>query len=172
MAKTGRKNKYETHVKPFLDKVEKWCNTMTEQQIAKKLGVGYSTFFEYKREFPELAETIKKGRIDLVSDLRSTLIKRAKGFTFTETKTVKEYIEINKKMRDCLIANGYTDDEISQTHLIRSESTLKYALPDVAALNLALKNYDKDNWANDPQTLDIKKQELKLKEKQIENTIW
>ena len=44
--------------------------------------------------------------------------------------------------------------------------------PDVAALNLALKNYDPDNWANDPQMLKIREKELKLREKQVENNTW
>jgi len=39
---TGRKSKYETHVKPYLPEIEKWCNTMTEAQICKRLGVGKS----------------------------------------------------------------------------------------------------------------------------------
>ena len=37
---TGRKSKYETHVKPYLPEIEKWCSTMTEAQICKRLGVG------------------------------------------------------------------------------------------------------------------------------------
>ena len=35
---TGRKSKYETHVKPYLPEIEKWCNTMTEAQICLVLG--------------------------------------------------------------------------------------------------------------------------------------
>ena len=50
-----------------------------------------------------------------------------------------------------------------------TKTIIKQALPDVAALNLALKNYDKDNWSNDPAMLDIKKAELKLKQKAAEN---
>jgi hypothetical protein len=45
-------------------------------------------------------------------------------------------------------------------------------LPDVAALNLLLKNYDKDHWSNDPQMLELRKKELELKEKQIESNEW
>ena len=36
-------------------------------------------------------------------------------------------------------------------------------LPDVAAINLCLKNYDKENWSENPQNLELKKQELELK---------
>ena len=55
---------------------------------------------------------------------------------------------------------------------MKTEVAHKHAHPDVAALNLALKNYDKENWANDPQMLDIRKKELELRERQIENSEW
>lgn len=44
--------------------------------------------------------------------------------------------------------------------------------PDVASINLLLKNYDKENWSNDPQSLDLRRKELELREKQIENNSW
>lgn len=149
MTGRGRKSKYETHVKPFIPEIEKWVNTMTEQQICQRLGVGKTAFNRYKAEFPELENAIKKGRQDLVSDLHSSLIKRARGFTYEEKKVIEE--------------NGV---------IVRREITQKYYPPDVAALNLALKNYDKENWSNDPQMLEIRKKELKLREKQIENNDW
>ena len=36
----------------------------------------------------------------------------------------------------------------------------------LAALNLALKNYDKENWANDPQLLELKREELRIQKEQ------
>ena len=82
-------------------------------------------------------------------ELHSTLIKRAKGFQYEEKKIVKE--------------SGKP---------VREEIYTRTALPDVAALNLALKNYDQDNWANDPQALEVKREELKFKEKQFESKEW
>ena len=52
------------------------------------------------------------------------------------------------------------------------EITERVALPDVAAINLALKNYDKDEWSNDPALLDLKKQELELKKQLAEANNW
>ena len=149
MAKVGRKSKYETHVKPFFPEILEMCRTMTEQQIAEHLGVGYSTFMEYKKQFPELTEILKKGRQNLVAELRSALIKKAKGYEYTETETTSEYGEITKVV----------------------EKNKKYP-PDVAAINLLLKNYDKENWANDPQALEIRKKELELRERQVEANEW
>lgn len=145
----GRPNKYYTHVEPNLDKVEKMALTMSEKQIAQTLGVGITAFKEYKKAYPALNDALKKGRTNLVMELRSSLIKRANGFEYEERKTVEE-------------------DGV----LVREERTTKYYPPDVAALNLALKNYDADNWANDPQMLKIREKELKLREKQIENNSW
>ena len=54
----------------------------------------------------------------------------------------------------------------------RKEVTQKYAQPDVASINLLLKNYDRENWSNDPQALELKKKELELREKQVEANTW
>ena len=145
----GRPNKYETHVKPRLKEIEKFCTYMTEKQIAETLGVAYSSFCEYKNKYPELLESLKKGRETLVLELRSTLIRKAKGFNYSEKKIIRE--------------NGV---------VVREEEYQKASLPDVAALNLLLKNYDAGNWANDPALLELRKKELELRERQIENSEW
>lgn len=145
----GRPNKYFTHVQPRLEEIKKLCTTMTEKQIAQTLGVSYSCWCDYKNKYSELSDALKKGRESLVLELKSTLIRKAKGFSYSEKKTIKE--------------NGVT---------VREEIYEKASLPDVAALNLLLKNYDKDNWSNDPQMLRIREKELELKEKQIEENNW
>ena len=122
---------------------------MTEKQIAETLGVAYSSWNEYKLKYPELLESLKKGREALVLELRSTLIRKAKGFNYSEKKIIKE--------------NGI---------VVREEEYQKASLPDFAALNLLLKNYDCEHWSNDPAVLELRKKELELKEKQIENNEW
>lgn len=167
MAKRGRKGKYETDVKPHFAQIKEWLeNGATERQIAENLGIGYSTFNRYKGENEELRELIKKGRQSVVLKLRGALIKRALGFNYQESKIVKEQVDLPDEMKNFLIENGF--EEFDQAKLIKTEIANKFALPDVAALNLALKNYDKENWANDPQILDLRKQELELRKKQNE----
>lgn len=139
----GRKNKYYSHVQPHLLDIPEMLQTMTEEQVAKRLGVGYSNWIKYKKEFQELQEAIKKGNQDLVSELKSVLKKKARGFQYEERKIIKEHGIV-----------------------MREEIYVKQALPDVASINLLLKNLDKDEWSNDPQMLELKKRELELKEKQ------
>lgn len=149
MAGKGRPNKYYTHVEPYLAKVSEMALTMTEQQIAETLGVGYSSFRGYKKQYQALTDALKKGRRELVIELRSTLIKKAKGFNYEEKKIIKEGGAV-----------------------VREEIYTKASTPDVAALNLLLKNYDKENWANDPQALELRKKEIELQQQKIDSSEW
>ena len=170
--KRGKPGKYDTYVKPYLPLISEWCRTMTEQQIAEKLAIGYSTWNQYKVDYPEVKEAIKKGRQNLVAELRSSLIKKAKGYEYTETKETTERVKWPPDVYAMLIDAGFSSEDIDQARLVKTEVSHKKASPDVAALNLALKNYDKDNWANDPQALEVKKKEIELRERQIENNEW
>lgn len=153
-SKRGRKSKYEDYVQPRLEEVKKWIeNGATEEQICKNLGVAVSTFNEYKNKYPELMEVLKNGRISIVEKLRGALVKSALGFEYTESKTYKKRDE-----------NG---NEIAYTEISK-----KYSTPNVAAINLALKNYDKDGWANDPQMMELRKMELEFKKEMAEKENW
>ena len=145
----GQPSKYDTHVKPRLAEIEKMAETMTDKQIAKAIGVHISTWCDYKNKYPELVEALKKGRERLVRDLIGTLVRKAKGFQYSEKKIIRE-----------------------KGVVVREEEYIKSSLPDVAALNLLLKNYNKENWSNDPQVIELRKKELKLREKQIEAGEW
>ena len=155
MSGRGRPNKYKTHVEPYLEQIKDLALTMTEEQIAETLGVAYSSFRVYKQQYSALNDALQKGRKDLVAELKSVLIKKAKGFIYEE-KTIIE--EINP--------------ETGEMEIVRRETKIKYAQPDVAAGNLLLKNYDKENWANDPQALELRRKELELNERKLEANEW
>lgn len=149
----GRKGKYETHVEPRLHEVSKWICTMTEGQIASKLGINQSTFQRYKNKHPELAEALAEGIGNLKVELKETLKKKAQGYTYKEVKTTKK-IEGGK-----VIA-------------VTQETYERYAQPDTGAIHLLLKNIDED-WRNDDKTsVDLKKRQLDLTEKRVEQGEW
>lgn len=145
----ARPDKYKTNVEPYLNEIKQMCLSMTEAQIAETLGVSLAAWKRYKSHYEPLRAVLKKGRQTLVVELRSALIRRAKGFQYEERKVIKE-------------AGQPTREEIYT----------RTALPDVAALNLCLKNYDPQNWANDPQMLRIREKELELQERKIELNEW
>lgn len=153
-AKGGRKSAYKTKIEPRLPEIAEWlANGATEKQIAYNLGIAGSTFEKYKAVNAEFAEFIKNGRKNLVLQLRGALVKKALGFDYEETKKTKK-----------IEPDGGITTSIETYH--------KKALPDVAALNLCLKNYDSDNWANDPQALELKREELELKKQMAEKNDW
>ena len=110
------------------------------------------TFQRYKNEHPELARALIDGTEVLKEELKDTLKKKAKGFYYTETKTI-----IRKE--------GGKD-------IKTIEKYEKYALPDTGALHLLLKNID-PNWKNDDdRTYELKKRQLDIAEKKAEEAGW
>lgn len=153
MAKPGRKNKYDTIIKPRFDEITDWLrNGATEKQIYENLGIDKATFYRYKDSKSEFCDLLKNGRSSLIIQLRGALVKKALGYTYTETK------QYNK------IEDGKPVQYV--------EETTKTAHPDVAALNLCLKNYDPDDWANDPQLLKLKEKELDLRREIADKDNW
>lgn len=151
----GRKSIYDTKIKPRFEDILRWLrNGATEENIYHNLGVSKVTFYKYKGEKAELNELLKKGRESIVEELRGILMKKARGFEYKEYKRVTK-VENNGK-----------------TTVQSIEEYTKQALPDVAAANLLLKNYDKDNWSNDPRNDDLKREELELKKKHFDKENW
>lgn len=149
----GRKSRYESHVQPNLGKIAEWYTEMDEGAIAKRLGVARSTFEKYKAEHKELRDALTYGKQELVSDLKSALKKKAKGFYYDETKT-------------CIRQDG-NGKEVKVV-----EKYKRYAPPDLGAIHLLLKNLD-DEWRNDDKaTLEIKKEQLEIAREKAEATAW
>ena len=151
MSKRGRKSKYESYIKPHLAEISEWVQTMDEEQIARRLGVAESTWHDYKNKHPELSEAVKAGRQDLISEIKSALKMRAKGFEYEEKKT---YTKVGD--------NGSA---------VYEEVTTKYSPPDVAACNSILQNLDPE-WRRDKAIYNLRVQELKLKKRIAEANNW
>lgn len=131
-------------VKDRLSLVAKWARDgLTEEQIAKNLGIGVSILNEYKRKYPQIAEVLKKGKAPFIAEVENALAKRALGFEYEESKT---YIrqEDGKEVR-------YT------------EKTKKYQPPDVAACSILLKNKDRGNWSDNPVKADMERELLEFR---------
>lgn len=155
-----RPNKYDTHVKPYLKEIKEMALQMTERQIAQTLRIGYTSFIEYKKKYPELVEALGQGRRQLVYELKGKLIEKAKGFYYTEVSEKQERA-IDTETGELLDDLVVTERKVNK----------KYAHPDVAAINLLLKNYD-PNWYNDPKEYQLKKKALELQEEKIEQNEW
>lgn len=141
----ARPSKYETKVKPFFSEIKAMLERgLTEREVAKSLGIAYSTYNDYKVKIPEFAELIKG--VDtkpLIKDLENALVKRALGFEYEEKKQyITEDADGNKKKH--------------------TEITRKYQPPDTTAIFGALNRFD-PNYKKDAAYYELKKQELELR---------
>lgn len=72
------KSKYDTHVKDKLILVEGWARDgLTDEQIAHNLGIGYSTFKDYKSRYIDLSTALKKGKEVVDYEVENALYKAA-----------------------------------------------------------------------------------------------
>lgn len=116
-------NKYKSHVEPKLGIIEGWARDgLTDEQIAKNLGVAYSTFNDYKVKHPELSEALKEGKSVIDLEVENALLKRALGYSYKETMIEKS--ETGSKTR----------------------VTTKQVVPDVTAQIFWLKNRKPKQW--------------------------
>ena len=155
MAKRGRKSKYEESVKPYLEDIKEFAeNGATEKEMCEVLDISTSTFYEYKTKYPEFSRALKKGRKQLCLEIRGALAKKAKGFTYEETKQ-------------------YISEDQNGNKKIHTEKYRKYCPPSEAAANMLLKNYDTEWMSSNPEVIKLREQELELKKLQMDkNDEW
>lgn len=151
----ARKSKYETYVKSKFNKISELVrNGATDKEIIEFLGIKKTSFYEYLNKYPEFSELMTENRQEKIKELKNTLYKKAMGFQYTEVEKTVE--------------NGIVTKEVTK---------IKTALPSETAILILLKHWDKEEdgtpkWANDPATLELKKQELEIKKEQAENENW
>lgn len=152
--KGGRKNKYETHVKPRLTEIEMWLKKgLSEEQIYTNLGVGKTSWHNYKNKYPELVETLKNGKEVQILEVENALYKNATGYYY--------YVDEAVKVK---LGDGKED--------VRVVRLQKFKPPETGAIAFFLKNKAPDRYSDNPQMLEIKREELELRKKQAEFANW
>lgn len=125
----ARPSKYETHVAPRLIEVEDWVrNGATDKEVAQRLGISVDTMCVYKKEFSEFSEALKKGREYTDSEVENALLRRALGYSFSES---------TRELRDGV--------------LVETKVVTKHIPPDVTAQIFWLKNRRADAWKEKSQ---------------------
>ena len=141
------KSQYETKVLPKLILVEGWARDgLIDEQIAKNLGIGKTTFYAYIKKYPALSERLKKGKEVVDTEVENALLKRAMGYS---------YKEVTSERVPCVNPNT---GELEQVLAVTKE-VIKEVQPDVTAQIFWLKNRKSAAWADKQeieQTGDIK----------------
>lgn len=106
---------------------------LSNAQIAKNMGVGESTFYEWKAKHSDILEAIQKGKEVVDFEVENALLKRALGYTAEETKTY---------MKD--------DGEGKKTKHV--EKTNKHIASDATSMIFWLKNRQPQSWRDRKET--------------------
>ena len=99
---------------------------LTDKQISHNIGIAESTIHAWKQRFPELSESLKRGKEVVDRQVENALLKSALGFEYEE-ETVANSGAVVK--------------------------TIKYSKPNVTAQIFWLKNRKRDTW-RDRQDVD------------------
>jgi hypothetical protein len=125
----------------------------TEAQIFRSLGIGKTTWEAYKHKYSELAELLKNARAKQIVEVENSLFKNATGYYY--------YEEDARKVKD---SEG--------NERLEKVTLKKFKGPETAAACFFLKNRDKKNWTDNPQLIDIRREELEIRRKTADFQEW
>lgn len=149
MAKAGRKSKYETCIKPYLSTIQKKVRQgITEEEIAKSLGICVATLNNYRNQYKEFAEALSKDKgSEVLERLKNAGIESACGYFKENEETIVILDEEGKPTK-------------------RQKRITKTWYPPNASLNqFYVKNFGKDEgFVNDPLEYEIKKTQAEINE--------
>ena len=121
--------KYQKWLEPDgLLRLEGWArNGLTDEQIAKNIGISTATLYNWKRDHLEILEALKRGKevVDIL--VENALLKRALGYKY---------------------------DEVTKENGVITKVVTKQVAPDTTAQIFWLKNRKPDDW-RDKQTAEI-----------------
>lgn len=112
------KSKWED-IKEKLILVEGWARDgLTDEQIANNLGISTSTFYEYKKNYSEFSEALKKGKEIVDFEVENALLKNA----LSGNITAQIYWLNNRKPKQW--RNKRNDEENNNENLNKVEQLL------------------------------------------------
>lgn len=120
------KGKYKEWLEPEgLLKLEGWARDgLVDEQIAQNIGIAASTLYEWKKQYPEISEALKRGKEVVDRQVENALLKRALGYTY---------------------------DEITMEYGKETRRVTKEVVPDTTAQIFWLKNRKPEQWRDKQQ---------------------
>lgn len=124
------KGKYQEWLEPEgLLKIEGWARDgLTDEQIAHNMGISVATLYNWKNDFLEILEALKRGKEVIDRQVENALLKRALGY---------EYEEVSEKYELGI--------------LTERKVTKKQVVPDTTAQIFWLKNRKPNDWRDKPE---------------------
>lgn len=131
------KGKYEKWLEPDgLLLLEGWARDgLTDEQIAKNMGVNRRTLNDWKNKYSPISLTLKKGKEVVDIEVENALLKRALGYSYDE---VTRESQLNPR------TGNY--------ELVVTKVVTKEIVPDTTAQIFWLKNRKSDKWRDKIET--------------------
>jgi hypothetical protein len=121
-----------------LIKIQGWARDgLIEKQIAKNMGAAESTLRNWKNNFPEIAEALRKGKEVVDREVENALYKSALGFM----QKIKKPVRIKEVEYDPATGKKVRESE----KWVQVEEEI-YIAPQVTAQIFWLKNRKPDQW--------------------------
>lgn len=122
-----------------LGMIEGWCGDgLTDGELARKMGIAESTLYDWVKRYPEISETMRRGRGGAQVQIENALFQRAKGGFFTVEKPVK----LRRRQYDPVTGKCVKEEEY--IHVADEEI---YVPPDTKAAIFWLSNRAPERWA-------------------------
>lgn len=133
------KGKYEKWLEPDgLQLLGAWARDgLTDEQIAKNMGISRSTLNEWKKKYPDISDTLKRGKEVVDVEVENALLKRALGYSTTEVTRERAL-----------------NPETGKVELVVTKAVTKEVPPDTTAQIFWLKNRRPDLW-RDKQNVEL-----------------
>lgn len=143
--KRGAKSQFANKVLPYLADIERYIHYgVTEGDICKYYVVGKTQWAQYKKDYPELTETLCLAREAQKGDLIDNAYRVAMGYYYEEVETSTVMID----GKPC----------------IKTKTVRKYSKPDAGMIQFLLINRFTAEFARDPQAVELRKKALELAE--------
>lgn len=134
MAEVGRPTKYSDD---YVDQAYKLCLLgHTDEEMAQFFEIHISTLYQWKLDYPEFSDAIKKGKEIADMDVAVKLLERAKGAVTVKQTAIK--------MKDTLYNSE--GKKISEEERIEVVDLMTQEAPDTTALIFWLKNRKSTAW--------------------------
>ncbi len=110
---------------------------LTDEQIAHNIGIGYSTLQRWNNKYQDIQDTIKKNQSIVDIQVENALLKRALGYSYTETTNERKL-----------------NEDTGEYEIVKTKEVVKEVMPDTRAQIFWLKNRKPDVW-RDKKDIDV-----------------
>jgi hypothetical protein len=109
----------------------------TDAQLAKRMGISTSTFYEWKNKYSEFSDAIKRGKNIIVEAVENSLYTSAIGY---------QYDEVTREPLLNLLTGEPLLDEKGNQRMYITKIVTKHAAPNQTAQIFILKNLKPEAW--------------------------